>query len=272
MAKRVLITGSSSGIGLEAVRYFQARGWMVAATMRRPQDHPELSSLPQVRCLRLDVTDPASIRSAVHEAWQAFGGLDVVVNNAGYPLVGPLEAIGEQQLRRQLETNILGLIEVCRTLIPRFREQGGGAIVNVASMGGRLAFPFYSVYHASKWAVEGFTESLQHELAAFGIRVRIVEPGPIQTSFYDRSMDLAERDVDEAYAGHLDTAMARMNAFGKNGAPPRVVAKVIYQAATSASRRLRYPVGTMGLLLLRRLLPDALFNGLIRAAVMRRPG
>lgn len=268
MDATVLITGASSGIGEAAARHFQAHGWNVVATMRTPEKGQELAALEGVSVLRLDVNDPVSIDEAVTATLDRFGRLDVLVNNAGYALVGPFEAMDDEQIRRQFETNVFGLMRVTRAVLPILREQRSGTIVNVASIGGRLAFPLYSPYHGTKWAVEGFSESLQYELEPFGIRVRIVEPGPIRTDFYDRSMEVVGTDGFGVYDAFVEQAMSTMNAYGPQGRPPEDVAEVIWHAATSSSRRMRYPVGTKGLLVLRRLLPDRLFMALMRRIVL----
>lgn len=263
--KTVLITGTASGIGLETALHFHRKGWNVVATMRRPdQRTTDLHAIEEVVKLHLDVMDPASIRAALDEALRRFGRLEAVVNNAGYGLVGPLEATSTEQIRRQFDTNVFGLIEVVRAVVPVFRQQQGGVLLNVASMGGRITFPLYSLYHATKWAVEGFSESLQHEVRQFGIRIKLIEPGPIKTDFYDRSMDVVSLEGLTVYEAYVARAMKAMNAFGETGAPPARVARTIFRAATDGSWRLRYPVGTMGILLIRKLLPDTLFNGLVR--------
>jgi NAD(P)-dependent dehydrogenase (short-subunit alcohol dehydrogenase family) len=146
----VLITGSSAGLGRAVVRRFQAAGWNVIATMRSPDKETELGHLPGVAVLPLDVTDAGSIDAAFAAATERFGGVDVVINNAGYGLHGPFELLAPDQIRRQFETNVFGLMAVCRAAIPRFRVRKHGVIVNVASMGGRVTFPLYSVYHATK--------------------------------------------------------------------------------------------------------------------------
>ncbi|MGZ3688241.1 MAG: SDR family oxidoreductase, partial [Bdellovibrionota bacterium] len=197
----VLITGSSAGIGRETALFFHQQGWNVSATMRSP----EKSTIPKDARLitpRLDVTDVKSIESAWKETEEKFGRIDAVVNNAGFGLTGPFEAANPEQIRRQFETNVFGLMTVCRTAIRAWREKNQqGNLVNVASMGGRLTVPYYSVYHSSKWAVEGFTEGLHYELAPIGIRVKLIEPGAIKTEFYDRSADNTDASAPAQYQG-----------------------------------------------------------------------
>jgi NAD(P)-dependent dehydrogenase (short-subunit alcohol dehydrogenase family) len=271
MKKTVLITGTSSGIGKETAKLFAEKGWNVAATMRSPEKEQELSKLKNVVCLKLDVTNPATIANAIDETIRTFGQIDVVVNNAGFAVVGPFEATTDEQVRHEIETNILGVMAVTRSIIPYFRERKSGIIINVASMGGRITFPLYSVYHASKWAVEGFSESLQHELKAFNIKVKIIEPGTIKTGFYGSSMDIAKKEGLTAYDAFVNRAMPYMIRTGKAGSEPKEIAALIYHAATDISWKLRYSGGKNAKLLLtaRRLLSDRIFNGLIRRTVLR---
>ncbi|MDX1631498.1 MAG: SDR family oxidoreductase [Thermoanaerobaculia bacterium] len=269
MSQTVLITGSSSGIGEATARRFLQEGWNVAATMRRPGEAPKWMWSEGIVPLRLDVTEEDTIRDAFDECRDRFGGLEAVVNNAGYPLVGPFEETPPEKIRRQFDTNVFGLMAVTRQAVPIFREQRDGVIVQVASMGGRLTFPLYSAYHATKWAVEGFSESLQYELRPFGIRVRIVEPGPIKTDFYERSMDRVGRgENDDPYREFVERAMPTMQEAGEEGAPPEKVAETIVRAATDSGWKMRYPVNAAPILALRRLLPDRLFQAVVRKVVL----
>ena len=269
MNKTVLITGSSSGIGRASALYFQERGWNVVATMRTPEKAGDWARQGGITPARLDVLDSDSIRHAIAETIGEFGRIDAVVNNAGYGLVGPFEASTDEQIRRQFDTNVFGLMNVCREIIPHFRRQNSGCIINVASMGGRITFPLYSLYHGTKWAVEGFSESLQFELRPFNIRVKIIEPGPIKTDFYDRSMDLMSRPDLTAYDEFVNRAMPNMQKAGENAPGPELVAKVIYRAATDNSWRLRYQANSAPILLLRRLIPEGLFHTLMRKAIVK---
>ena len=270
--RTVLITGSSTGIGRATAMHFQQQGWNVAATMRTPAKENALGALRGVFCCALDVGDGASVAAAVDAVIRTFGGIDVLVNNAGYGLTGPFEGTTEEQIQRQFNTNVFGLMRVTKAVLPFFRKRRSGTIVNVASMGGRIVFPYYSIYHGTKWAVEGFSESLCHELEPLGIRVRIVEPGVIRTDFYGRSNDSTTSAAPADYLEHANLAFRNMQPAPAGGTRPETVAKVIYRAAVSGSRRLRYPVGPDArlLLLLRRLLPDALFARMIGRAVFRK--
>ena len=158
MEKVVLITGASSGIGKETAKLFQAKNWKVAATMRSPEKAGNLKNIADLECNRVDVTDSESIRSAIALTLERFGRIDAVVNNAGYAVVGPFEAATPEQIERQFQTNVFGLMNVCREILPYFREQKRGHIVNIASVGGRMTFPLYCLYNSKKWAVDGFSE------------------------------------------------------------------------------------------------------------------
>lgn len=269
MNKVILITGASSGIGRETAKLFQTKNWSVAATMRAPEKAEDLQHIADIETFRLDVTDVDSIRQAIKDVLEKFGRIDAVVNNAGYAVVGPFEAAGTEQIERQFETNVFGLMNVTREILPYFRERKTGFIVNVASMGGRLTFPFYSLYNATKWAVEGFSESLQYELEQFNIRVKIIEPGPIKTEFYERSMELAKKEGLTAYDYIFDKAMTKMQKAGTDAPDGRVVAEVIYEALTDGSKKMRYQANSKMVLTARRLLPDWLFFKVIKSAILK---
>jgi len=181
MKKTILITGASSGFGRETAKLFHSKGWNVIATMRSPEKETELSTLSDILISRLDVTDKLTIQSAVAAGIAKFGQIDVLVNNAGYGAMGALEAATEQEVRQQFEVNLFGLIEVTKAVLPAMRQEKSGIIINVSSVGGRVTFPFSSLYHATKFAVEGLSESLSQEVAPLGIKVLIVEPGPFRT-------------------------------------------------------------------------------------------
>ena len=263
--KTVLITGASTGIGRATAILFQQRGWNVVATMRSPQKATGLATLENVICLPLDVTDPASIHSAIATAIEKFTAIDVIVNNAGYGLVGAFETSTPEQILRQFDTNVFGLMAVTRAVLPHFRTRRQGTIVNISSVGGRTTFPLYSLYHSTKWAVEGFSESLQFELRPFNIRVKIVEPGPIKTDFYDRSADVTNNPDITDYDLFVAKVLPKTNQAGVDGAPPEAVAQIIYRASTDRAWKLRYPVGNIGaFLLLRKFLPESWFTEIVR--------
>jgi NAD(P)-dependent dehydrogenase (short-subunit alcohol dehydrogenase family) len=260
MNKTVLITGASSGIGETTAKYFLEKGWNVAATMRSPIDTNNWPMAKNVICPRLDVTLPETIDSAVRETVERFGRIDVLLNNAGYALMGPIEGVTPAQLERQFQTNVFGLVSTIQTVLPIMRQQGSGTIINVASMGGRLAFPLTSAYHATKWAVEGLSESVRYELRRFNIQVKIIEPGGIKTNFIDRG---------SAWASHPDytDVVERVRQFsaGLNDSlpGPEGVAKDIYRAATDRSCRLRYSPHAKVFLFMHAILPDRLWRSLV---------
>jgi NAD(P)-dependent dehydrogenase (short-subunit alcohol dehydrogenase family) len=269
MTKTVLITGASTGIGRSTAQLFHQQGWNVVATMRSPDKDTELTNLANVLCLPLDVTKVETIKAAIDRAIAQFGSIDVVVNNAGYALIGAFEACDMADIRSQFETNVFGLMAVTQAILPHFRLRQQGILVNVASIGGRVAFPLYSPYHATKWAVDGFSESLQYELRQFNIKVKIIEPGAIKTDFYSRSLSVAKQAGLTAYDNYVERVLPHLDRAGAEGSSPEVTANAIYQAATDGTWKLRYPAGgNAGLLLaLRKLLPDAWFTALIRRSL-----
>lgn len=270
MKKTVLITGASSGIGKATARYFAQQGWNVAATMRTPAKETELAALPNVQLFRLDVMDSDSIRQAIADTRTAFGGIDVIVNNAGYGAVGVFEAATKEQIQRQFDTNVFGVMNVIREILPYFREKRDGTIINVTSMGGLITFPIYSIYHGTKWAVEGFAEALSFELRPFNIRVKNVEPGAIKTDFYDRSQDVLTKEGLTAYDDYVRITHANSQQAGADAPGPEVVARTIFKAASDRSFRLRYVSGsaqTPALLFLRRILPLNWFHGIVKGVV-----
>src|SRR6186713_301692 len=187
MNKTIFITGTSSGLGRSTAKLFQANGWNVIATMRNPEKESELTQLEHTLVTRLDVQDPQSIQSAVAAGLARFGRIDALINNAGYGAYGPLEATPPEKIRRQFDVNVLGLLATTQALLPHFRANRSGIIVNISSIGGRMTFPLGTLYHATKFAVEGLSEALHYELAAFGVRVKVIEPGGIKTDFSGRS-------------------------------------------------------------------------------------
>ncbi|QAU22780.1 SDR family oxidoreductase [Dyella sp. M7H15-1] len=238
-----LITGASSGIGLAAANLFVERGWRVAATMRNTTDGAALAEHEQVVVLPLDVTDTASVERAVAATLEHFGRIDAVINNAGYGLFGPFETATDEQVRRQFATNVDGTFSVIRAVLPSMRKQGSGTIVNVASLGGLMTLPFFSLYHATKFAVVGFTESLSFELAPLGIRAKFVAPGVVATDFSGRSLARTFSDGEHAYGGTLPKVMSAMDMRRGNYSSAESIAEIIFTAATDGSDQVMYLAG-----------------------------
>ena len=241
--KTVLITGASSGIGKETARYFHEKGWNVAATMRNPDAAGDLGGLDNVLVTRLDVTDSASIDSAVAEGIATFGQIDALLNNAGYGAFGPLEAFPMENIRRQFDTNVIGLLEVTKAVLPHFRAQKSGVVVNVSSIAGKMTFPLGTLYHGTKFAVEGLSEALHFELEPMGIKVKIVEPGAIATDFGGRSFDFTNDESMLEYQGTVQKLLESFEAFGENASPAVVVAEVIWDAVNDDTDTLRFTAG-----------------------------
>jgi NAD(P)-dependent dehydrogenase (short-subunit alcohol dehydrogenase family) len=169
--KTIFITGSSSGLGRATAKLFSSKGWKVIATMRNPDKETELDKLASVVLLPLDVTDPKQIKATVDKA-VTMGGVDVVFNNAGYGMAGPLEGLTDEQIVRMVDTNMMGAIRTTKAFIPYFRERRAGLFINTTSIGGLITVPFNSMYHATKWALEGWSESMAFELKQFGIGLK----------------------------------------------------------------------------------------------------
>ncbi|MBT3045143.1 MAG: SDR family oxidoreductase [Candidatus Thiodiazotropha sp. (ex Codakia orbicularis)] len=263
MNKAILITGASSGIGKATAKYFQEKGWNVIATMRTPEKETELNRLDNVLVTRLDVTDSDSIKSAVTKGIERFGQIDVLLNNAGYGAYGPLEAFPMENIRRQFDTNVIGLLETTKAVLPHMRKQKSGTIVNVSSIGGKMTFPLGTLYHGTKFAVEGLSEALHFELEPLDIKVKIVEPGAIATDFGGRSFDFIN---DESLAEYQDTVNTLMSAFEatlSQASPASIVAEVIWNAVTDDTDTLRYTAGddAKELMANREALDDETFIG-----------
>lgn len=264
--KTVLITGASSGIGKAAAELFARRRWNVAATMRDPSvayAH-DYTRADHVAVTALDVTDRASIDRAVDETIRRFGRIDVLINNAGYGLNGPVEGASEAQILRQFDVNLFGVVRVMQSVLPQMRARRSGVIVNISSIGGLIGMPGSPLYISTKHALEGLTESQRFELAPFGIRMKLVEPGGIRTDFISRSSDWT---THPDYAGQIAALRAMTRSLDPNLADPRGVARVIYRAASDRSRRLRYLAEPGPYVWLHRLLPDWAWRSLIEAAL-----
>jgi len=266
MKKTVLITGASSGFGRVTAKLFETKGWNVIATMRSPEKETALAAPGNVIITKLDVTDNLSIQNAVAAGIEKFGKIDVLVNNAGYGALGAFEAATEEHVKQQFDVNLFGLMAVTKAVLPGMRAHRSGTIINVSSVGGRVTFPFSSLYHATKFAVEGFTEALQYELNPLGIRLKIVEPGGYKTEFSGRSMTLFSVEELVDYQTPFDNFMA-MLANWPMSENIGEVSEAIYEAATDGNEKLRYPVGhdAAQLIATRRQMDDVAFKKMMTA-------
>jgi NADP-dependent 3-hydroxy acid dehydrogenase YdfG len=245
MNKTILITGASSGIGRATAKLFQEKGWNVIATMRSPEKETELNELNNVFVSKLDVLDLDTIKSAIEKGIERFGKIDVVLNNAGYGLMGTFESAKRESIIRQFGVNVQGLFDVTQQALPHFRDNKDGMFINISSMGGRMTFPLMPLYHATKWAVEGFSESLRWEMAQIGVKVKIVEPGGVATDFGGRSMDMQHNpelaEYNEFVGGFMEAMQASMDP--EKMSKPEQIAEVIFTAATDGKDSLRYRAG-----------------------------
>lgn len=237
MKKTIFITGASSGLGKATARLFQSKGWNVIATMRNPEKETELTQLKNITLLKMDVTVPEQIEEIVNKTI-AEHHIDIVFNNAGYGLIGALEAINDDQITRQLNTNLLGVIRVTKAFIPYFRKKRSGLFLSTTSIGGLVTFPLDCIYHATKWALEGWSESMSFELGLHNIGIKTIAPGGIKTNFAGESLDVARHPAYEAGLGKL---FDLMNPY--NFEPVELMADVVYEAATDGKNQLRYVAG-----------------------------
>lgn len=252
MNKVILITGASSGIGKASAKHFQAQGWKVIASMRSPEKETELNRLDHVLVTQLDVLEPASIGESIEKGLEEFGQIDVVLNNAGYGLMGTFESAKRESIMRQFGVNVQGLFDVSQQILPHFRQRKSGMFINISSVGGRMTFPLMPLYHATKWAVEGFSESLRWELAEIGVKVKLIEPGGVATDFGGRSMDMQHNPELSEYNAFVSKFMEAMQGAmnPENMSKAEQIAEVIYQAATDGKDTLRYRAGADALHLL----------------------
>jgi NAD(P)-dependent dehydrogenase (short-subunit alcohol dehydrogenase family) len=269
----VLITGASTGIGHATAVGLAQRGFAVFAGVRRTEDADRLAAdAPGATTLILDVTDQRSIDAAARTVAEATGGrLKGLVNNAGIAVSGPLEFLPIDEVRRQLEVNVVGQIAVTQAALPMLRA-AGGRVVNIGSIGGRVALPFLGPYAGSKFAMEGLSDSLRREIEPLGVKVSLVQPGPIATDIWERGQATAQSlrdgmppEAQALYGDRMDRAQAAAQARSQEAIPPSAVAEVVAHALTSSRPRTRYLVGpdTRVMATLARLLPDRVMDRLI---------
>jgi NAD(P)-dependent dehydrogenase (short-subunit alcohol dehydrogenase family) len=280
-SKAVLVTGSSSGIGRATAEHLARAGHTVYATARRPEAIADLQAAG-CRTLALDVTDEASMAAAVEAVEAQEGAVGVLINNAGYSQSGAIEQVPLDEVRRQFETNVFGLVRMCQLVLPGMRRQGFGRIVNVSSMGANFTFPGGGFYHATKYAVEAISDALRFEVKGFGVEVVIVQPGIIRTGFAEAAttaLDEASPEGDGPYA-EFDAAVAKStrDVYEKGpaarlGGGPEAVAKVIEKAITADRPRIRYRVTPSAHLLIkqRAVMSDRMWDRFV-GTQFPRPG
>jgi NADP-dependent 3-hydroxy acid dehydrogenase YdfG len=272
-SKAVLITGCSTGIGRATAELMAEKGHTVYATARRLES---IADLEQKGCkiLALDVTDETSMKAAVAAVEQAEGAVGTLINNAGYSQSGAVEDVPMDQIRRQFETNVFGLIRMTQLVLPGMRRQKHGRIVNVSSMGGKLVFPGGGMYHATKFAVEAISDALRFEVRGFGVGVSIIEPGLITTQFGETAVGSIDSGATEDGAyDSFNTAVAKQTAdayegpMAKLGAGPDAVARAIERAVSSERPKPRYVITASARVMLgiRRLMPDRGWDAMMRS-------
>lgn len=247
-AKVALVTGASmGGSGMAVANALAAAGYVTFATTRRPQEIEAVQS-GNLRVMALDVTDESSMRQTVETIEREFGAVDVLINNAAYGEMGPIEEVPIHKVRRQFETNVFGLIRMCQLVLPGMRRKGQGRIINVSSMGGEFTTPFAGLYHATKYAVESISDALRMEVQPHGVDVSVIQPGGINTPLARRTIEAVPNANNSAYAGQLgafnqvnQTVLTMLDQFAVS---PDVVARVIVDAIQSERPLTRYKVNT----------------------------
>ena len=267
-----LVTGSSSGIGFETSILLARNGFHTYAAIRSIEKSQRLFDISKndglpLETIELDVTSDKSVNDAFNKVLLESKRIDVVVNNAGYALVGALEESSIDEIRAQFETNLFGAIRVTHAVLPTMRAQRSGKIVNLSSMGGRIAIPLDSAYHGTKFAIEGLSESLQYEVEQFGIKIILIEPGAIKSNFFNNlKMASNAQRPGSPYAQMMQKLNAGFSSVLEKAPPPSEVAKVILKAVTSEDPELRYTVGddAAALIQAKRTMSDAEFGNLMK--------
>lgn len=281
MSKVAVVTGSSSGIGYETSLLLARNQFATYASMRNLKKSDELLKIAAneripLKVIQLDVNEDTSVNNAIDTIVKENGRIDVLVNNAGFDLFGSLEELSIEEIKGQFETNFFGVVRASKAVIPTMRKQGSGTIINLSSIGGRVGLvPFNTVYHASKFALEGFTESLRHELAEFNIDVILIEPGFIRSNFMDNIKTAKNYDSNKSpYAKTVQKLFEAFEPMIANSSDPKEVAQVILNAANSSSPNVRYAVGkdAESVLKARTELSDREFEKWVRESYMDKKG
>lgn len=275
-----LVTGTSSGFGLLIAAKLARQGYRVVAGMREPARRSELVQtaersgvIDRLDIVRLDVTQSSEIDAAVRHAMDRYGRIDVLVNNAGYAVGGFIDDVPLEAWRAQMETNFIGLVAMTRAVLPYMREQGGGTIIQIGSVSGRFGFPGYGAYAASKFAVEGFSESLRHEMAPYGILVALVEPGAYRTPIWGKGFAGIHGKPDSPHRDAMNAVLAYSRKTAEASPDPQQVADLVAKLAGRRHlSRLRYPIGrgAKPLILAGKLLPWRLIERAIRCAMHKK--
>jgi len=239
MQKTIFITGASSGLGKATAKLFQSKGWNIIATMRNPEKETELAQLENVTLLPLDVTNAEQIKTTVAKAI-SLHPIDVVFNNAGYGLMGALEALSDEQILKEVNTNLLGVLRVTQAFISHLREKKSGLFISTTSIGGLFGFPLHSIYHATKFAIEGWSEGMSFELGLHNIGIKTIAPGGIATDFIGRSLD---RSSHPEYRELEDKLFSAIDGMMQSASTAEQIAQIVYEAATDGKDQIRYVAG-----------------------------
>ena len=281
MTKVALVTGSSSGIGYETSLLLARNQFVTYASMRNLKKGDELMKIASqetipLKVIELDVNDDVSVNDAINTILKENGQIDVLVNNAGYSIFGSLEELSLEEIKEEFETNFFGAVRAAKAVIPAMRKQSSGTIVNVSSIGGKVGLlPYFTAYHASKFALEGYTESLRQELVEFGINVILIEPGAVGTNFMDNMKTGKNYNPNESpYAKTIQRVFEGAQIIMANTIHPREVAQVILNAVNSTSPNVRYSVGKDAESILKRRaeLSDTEMEQWVRESYMEKKG
>jgi len=264
--KTILITGAANGIGKATSILFAQKGWHVVATMRNEKQLSTFSEYQNITTYLLDVKDNESVKTSIKTIIQDATKIDVIVNNAGIYDTNPLEATPEQTIHNIIETNIKGVLWTTQAILEHFRANKAGVIINISSLAGRVTLPFQSVYHTSKWAVEGLSESLYYELKPLNIKVKVIEPGVIKSNLYHSVSDFNFEDYPIEYQTDFKKWHSYVMQNVENGYSPELEAKTIFKAANSKSWKLRYTTDfmTKTLFALRAIFPLSVFQKIVK--------
>ncbi len=270
-SKVALVTGANGGIGRQTIEALSAAGFVAVGAARRPEAVDELRAAG-FAAVRIDVTDESSMRDGVAETERIAGAIGVLVNNAGYGLAGPIELLDMDDVRRQFETNVFGLVRMCQLVLPAMRARGAGRIVNISSIAGELTMPGQGAYHASKYAVEAFSDALRLEVAPFGIDVVLVQPTGVRTSFFDRIGETSGGDNEGVYTPLMDgwrNLIARVQERPGGVIEAADVAGVVVKAATVEHPKARYKAGlsASAMAAVKTVMPDRVWDAGLRRAL-----